>query len=108
MRNPDATVRGGGGGVETHAKARGGGQPATAQAPLTNRTFLTTSRSLGYHSTSIAREGGAEAKERGREGGGKVRAKVSRQELDKGGREKNRGQTSQVQKGYEMEAKDDI
>lgn len=89
MRNPDATVRGGGGGgVETHAKARGGGQPATAQAPLTNRTFLTTSRSLGYHSTSIAREGrGAEAKGRGREGGGKVRAKVSRRELDKGGGE---------------------
>lgn len=73
--------------METHAKARGGGQPATAQAPLTNRTFLTTSRSLGYHSTSIAREGrGAEAKGKGREGGGKGRAKVSRQELDKGER----------------------
>lgn len=63
-------------------------RPATVQAPLTNRTFLTTSRSLGYHSKSIAREDG-----RGK--GGKVRAKVSKQELDKG---KTRGQTSQCRK----------
>lgn len=60
-------------------------RPATVQAPLTNRTFLTTSRSLGYHSTSIARE-------EGRGKGGKVRAKVSRQEG------KTRGQTSQCRK----------
>lgn len=33
-------------------------RPATVQAPLTNRTFLTTSRSRGYHSKSIAREEG--------------------------------------------------
>lgn len=40
-----------GGGVEGSGRMpkpeEGGGQPATAQAPLTNRTFLTTSRSLG-------------------------------------------------------------
>lgn len=60
-------------------------RPATVQAPLTNRTFLTTSRSLGYHSKSIARE-------EGRGKGGKVRAKVSKQELYKG---KTRDQTSQ-------------
>lgn len=41
--------------------------------PLTNREFLTTSRSLGYHSKTIAREE-AEAK------GAKVRA---RKELEK-------------------------
>lgn len=38
-------------------------RPAAGQAPLTNRTFLTTSRSLGYHSKSIAREEEAEAEE---------------------------------------------
>lgn len=63
-------------------------RPATVQAPLTNRTFLTTSRSLGYHSKSIARE-------EGRGKGGKVRAKVSKQELEKG---KTRDQTSQCSK----------
>ena len=51
-------------------------RPATVQAPLTNRTFLTTSRSLGYHSKSIARK-------EGRGKGGKVRAKVSKEELEK-------------------------
>lgn len=54
-------------------------RPAAAQAPLTNRTFLTTSRSLGYLSKSIARKG--EQRQRG---------KVSRQEVDN----KTRGQTS--------------
>ena len=70
-------------------------RPATVQAPLTNRTFLTTSRSLGYHSKSIARE-------EGRGKGGKVRAEVSREELDK---EKTKGSNKSVQKDYEMEAK---
>lgn len=75
------------GGVGTHAKVRGGGQPATAQAPLTNRTFLTTSRSLGWHSASIAREEGQRQKKGGREGRKGSGAKVSRQELDKGKKE---------------------
>lgn len=51
-------------GAVTHATRR----PATVQAPLTNRTFLTTSRSLGYHSKSIARE---EGRGRGGRGQGK-------------------------------------
>lgn len=72
-------------------------RPATVHGPLTNRTFLTTSRSLGYHSKSIARE-------EGRGKGGKVRAKVSKQELDK---RKNQGSNKSVQKGYEMEAKNE-
>lgn len=55
------------------------GRPATVQAPLTNRTFLTTSRSLGYRSTSVARERKAEAE------GGEVRAKVSKQRKEKPG-----------------------
>lgn len=71
-------------------------RPAIVQTPLTNRTFLTRSRSLGYHSKSIAREEG-----RGKGGGG---AKVSRQELEKG---KNQGSNKSVQNGYEMDAENE-
>lgn len=60
--------------------------------PLTKRTFLTTSRSLGYHSKSIAKRRKAEAK--GGTGQGK-RSKVSKQELEK---RKPWGQTGQCKK----------
>lgn len=89
-------------------------KPEEAASQPQPRRHSPTARSSQRHvpSATTARasqeRGGAEAKGRGRERGGKVRAKVSRQELDKGGGGKNRGQTSQVQKGYEMEAKDEI
>lgn len=74
-------------------------RPPAVQAPLTNRTFLTTSRSRGYRSKSVAREGG-----RGKGGGGE--GEVSRQELDNG--EKPGLKTSQCRKGYEMGAENGI
>lgn len=102
------------GGVRTHAKVWGGGQPATAQAPLTNRTFLTTSRSLGWHSASIAREEEQRQKKGGREEGKGSGAKVSRQELDKGKKNKWKKHNTNwgvkqfgCGEGYEMEAKDE-
>ncbi|KAK5883208.1 hypothetical protein CesoFtcFv8_019566 [Champsocephalus esox] len=66
----------------------------TVQAPLTNRTFLTTSRSLGYPSKSIAQRGST---------GGRGQGK-GQQELDQ---RENQGSNKSVRKGYKMEAKDE-
>ena len=91
MHDPAATWVGG----ACHAPA--------VQAPLTNRTLLTTSRSLGY-SASIARERKAEAEEE-RSG---ERSANKNQKKNKKTKRKKQGSNKSVQRGYKMEAKNEI
>lgn len=80
------------GGGACHARL-----PPAVQAPLTNRTLLTTSRSLGYSRSVARREGRGQRSE----------VRVSRQQLEER-KKKGSNKDREVQNGYKMEARNEI